>query len=71
MILSQSMRSTWNRIKFMLTLIIFMKIQMMMKGTRVNSKYKILRINNFRNLPNFRFKLNKKLLVRFHAVQFV
>jgi hypothetical protein len=71
MILSQSMRSTWNRIKFMLTLIIFMKIRMMMKGTTVNSKYKILRINNFRNLQNFRFKLNKKLLVRYHAAQFV
>ena len=54
----------------MLTLIIFMKIQMMMNRIQIY-KYKIFRLNNFRNLQNFRFKLNKKLLVRCHAAQFV
>ena len=69
---STSMRSTWNKIKFMLTLIIFMKVQMM-----INKMIKIpkdpihKKINLFSSLTKFRFKLNKKILVPLHAVQFV
>ena len=61
MIWSMSMSSTWNKIKFMLTLIIFMKVQMMMNITIKIPKDPILKINFFRSLTKFRFRLNKKL----------
>ena len=69
---STSMRSTWNKIKFMLTLIIFMKVQMMMNITIKIPKDPILKkVNLFSSLTKFRFKLNKKILVPLHAVKFV